>query len=129
MTAPNDIGTHSFLLPLSNMCHWQNVWVKVPGYFEVWQRALGSDIYTHYKIELNNWQGTADDRRDVQTVLQCVECKAVWPKINTLGVAWAMDYELVTWPKNGRLRCACCAVGSGGSQPRSFVDGVRIIDF
>ena len=129
MTAPNDLGPSRFPSSLSDRCYWQKVWVKVPCYFDIWQLAHGSDIYTHYKIELRNWQGTADDRRDVQTVVQCVECKAVWPKINTLGVAWAMDYELVTWPRKDRLRCACCPVGSGWLQPRSFVDGVRIIDF
>ena len=129
MTAPNDLGPSSFLLRLSNRCYWQNVWVKVPCYFKIWQRAQGSDIYTHYNVELRNWQGTADNRRDVQTVVQCVECKAVWPKINTLGIAWAEDYELVKWSRKGRLRCACCPVGSGWLQPRSFVDGPRIIDF
>ena len=114
--------------------HWQDAWVIVPSNLQVWQRPQGSVAFYFKIIPLVNHFRTSDSRRERVSIVQCIECQAVWPSVETLGVAWALEYELIKWSRSRRarnLRCSCCPVGSGAPQfgPRSYVDGVRIFDF
>ena len=110
--------------------------MDVPSNLMVWQRLkgqyardAGEAAYNFFVIPLRDWKGAPGRRLETVRVRQCVECQATWPEINTLGVAWATDYDLARWSGKGFLRCACCPPGYPQVEPRSIVDGRRIIDF